>query len=114
MNIFRLTFILYVLLSFISCAEDSREELALEVSGPITFEGNVRQIISQDCFNCHSSPPRNGAPFSLINFEEVSSRAEAISNSINGRTVLMPPGINLPESRINIIDTWIAQGLLEN
>lgn len=114
MNIFRLTFILYVLLSFISCAEDSREELALEVSGPITFEGNVRQIISQDCLNCHSSPPRNGAPFSLINFEEVSSRAEAISNSINGRTVLMPPGINLPESRISIIDTWIAQGLLEN
>lgn len=114
MNVLKLVFPIFILCSLFSCADDSREELALEVTGPITFEGNVRQIIAQDCLNCHTSPPRNGAPFSLINFEEVSSRAEAISNSINGITILMPPGVNLPESTINVIEAWIEQGLLEN
>ncbi len=114
MNIFRLTFILHVLLSFISCAEDSREELQLEVSGPITFEGNVRQIIAQDCLNCHTNPPRNGAPFPLETFEEVMNRRVDIRNSINGRTILMPPGRRLSQPRIDIIETWIEQGFLEN
>lgn len=99
-----------------SCAGDSREELEIrpDTTEVITFDNQVRQIISQDCLNCHTNPPRNGAPFSLVTFEEVRDRAQSISNAINGRSILMPPGVNLPQSRIDVIDTWIEEGLKEN
>lgn len=116
MHFFKTAFLYTVLLAGVSCAEDSQEALQIELEEGqvVTFEGDVRQLISEDCLNCHTNPPQNGAPFPLITFDEVMGRANDISNSINGRTVLMPPGINLPQSRINIIDTWIAQGLIEN
>lgn len=117
MNFFKMCFsICSTLILLSSCAGDSREELEIrpDTNVEITFDNQVRQIITQDCLNCHSNPPRNGAPFSLVTFEEVSNRAQAISNSINGRSILMPPGVNLPQSRIDVIDAWIEEGLREN
>jgi len=98
-----------------SCGDESREELEVKLDNQtqFTYETDVRPIVSEYCLNCHSSPTQNDAPFSLVNFEQVKNRATNISNSINGRTILMPIGRVLSGTKINIIDAWIDQGLIE-
>lgn len=107
--------VLILLLVLQSCGSESREELEVKINdqAQLSYEADVRPIIAEYCLNCHSSPTQNNAPFSLVNFEQVKNRSIAISNSINGRSVLMPIGRVLPRVKINSIDTWIDQGLIE-
>jgi len=107
----------------LSCASDSEddlieisEELDDSESGVVTYSGNVKAIIDGSCIGCHGSPPTNGAPFSLTNFDQVSARATAILNAMSrstGSPAAMPPSGKLPESTIDVIDQWIKDGTKE-
>ncbi|WP_422079948.1 hypothetical protein [Ulvibacterium sp.] len=105
---------------FMACTSDSEDDLmeTEEPNGPVTYNANIRAIINSNCLNCHSDPTRNGAPFSLTNFQQVSTRAEngSLSRSINkqaGEAGAMPPGGRLPQTTIDLIDQWIDEGFLE-
>ena len=66
---------------------------------------------------CHIDPPVNGAPFPLIDYAQVSSRASSILAAISkqtGEVGAMPPGGRLPQATIDIVNQWIQDGLLEN
>lgn len=110
-----------------SCSNDSEDDLlAVEqeqsngdddgASG-VTYANTVKAIIDNSCVSCHGNPPTNGAPFALVNFQQVSSRANAILNAMsrqNGAPGAMPPAGRLPQNTINEIQQWINNGSPEN
>ncbi|MGI9551826.1 MAG: hypothetical protein ACR2MT_11540 [Aurantibacter sp.] len=103
----------------LSCTNDSESDLIdEEPMGLITYNANIKSLIDSSCLNCHSDPTRNGAPFSLTNFAQVSVPAENGSllgalNKQTGETGAMPPGGRLPQSTIDLIAQWIEDGKLE-
>jgi hypothetical protein len=67
---------------------------------------------------CHNNPPINGAPMSLLLYENVKDAVE--NRNLIGRIMgtglgpLMPfGGPKLPQNLIDIIIKWEADGLLE-
>lgn len=105
-----------------SCTNDSEDDLTdidqeqndddFEATG-ITYDNTVKAIIDGSCISCHDSPPRNGAPFALVNFDQVNQRANAILNAMsrqNGGAGAMPPAGRLPQNTINQIEEWIDNG----
>lgn len=104
----------------ISCVNDSEDDLT-EISedpqqGIVTYNANVQPIMTNSCTACHGAVPTNGAPFSLVTYEQVSARAEGVFNAMSrnsGSSGAMPPSGKLPLATINIIDQWIIDGLKE-
>jgi len=81
---------------------------------------DVKPIIDDACLNCHSNPPLNGAPMSLVDYDNVK---EAVLNrgllfkisKNEGEDGLMPlGGPRLSQDSIDIISKWEEDGLLEN
>lgn len=114
---------------FQSCAYDSEDDLiALDgneeeevigdpVEAGITYENTIKAIVGSNCISCHSSPPRNGAPFALVNFSQVSGRANGVLNAISrqsGSPGAMPPAGRLPQNSINQFQEWLDNGTPEN
>lgn len=109
-----------------NCTNDSEADLIeteedqinddLTTSG-VSYENTVRAIIQNGCVGCHNSPPRNGAPFALVTYEQVSTRASSILSAMsrqNGSASAMPPSGRLPQNSIDKIQEWIDNDLLEN
>ena len=111
-----------------SCSYDSEDDLvATETIGEeddetpsatlVTYNNTIKAIVDSSCISCHSSPPRNGAPFALVNFSQVSGRANGILNAISrqsGAAGAMPPVGRLPQTTIDAFDKWIENGTPEN
>ena len=112
----RILFAMIIVLSY-SCSSDSEDTLMPLSQNKITYTQNVKPIIDSNCIVCHNNPPVNGAPFSLLTYGDVSSRASQVLTAIsrqNGEARAMPPSGRLSQSTIDIIDQWISDGLLEN
>lgn len=92
----------------ISC---SKSDSSMQVMNNITYTGNVKAILDNNCLNCHGNPTANGAPMSLTNFDEAK---EAVSNrDLIGRVEngSMPIGsVNLTTAEVQIIKDWEAGG----
>lgn len=100
------------------CSNNSTADL-LEPSpvGIVSYARDIKPIIDNNCLGCHKSPPENGAPMSLANYEALK---DAITNRPlidrisreQGAEGMMPlGGTRLPQSSINLIALWKAQGL---
>lgn len=112
-----------MILTLIGCSYDSEDDLvdAGEYPGDpnvlITYVDDVAPIVQNACIGCHNDPPVNGAPFALVNFQQVDQRANSMLNRMslqNGAPGAMPPSGRLPQSTIDIIEQWIEDGKLEN
>lgn len=115
----KFSFLIVTLLLFVSCSSDSEDDITQPPQGTVTYVGNVKAIIDNNCLGCHTDPPVNGAPFALTNYTQVSSNAALILTAISkptGAAGAMPPGTGprLPQATIDIIDQWIQDGTLEN
>lgn len=112
--------IINCLLLFCSCTNVSQEDLIDEpqLISIATYTENVKTIIDNNCILCHSNPPQNGAPMSLLTYENVK---EAVENrdliariSSDDLGFSMPfGGPKLPQNLIDIVIQWEADGLLE-
>lgn len=82
----------------------------------VTYNGNIKSIISNNCISCHGSPTANGAPMSLTSYSQVKSYVDKIITRINSSSNPMPPSPNSPlsASNKNLIQQWKDDGLLEN
>ncbi|MEZ4811595.1 MAG: hypothetical protein R2819_14645 [Allomuricauda sp.] len=111
-------------LGMLGCSNDSEQDLMepLPDGGEntiVTYNGNIGSIIGSNCLSCHSNPPVNGAPFALTTYTQVKNVAEsgsllaAISKQ-TGEPRAMPPTGRLPQATIDLVQQWIADGLLEN
>lgn len=117
------TIIYLSLLSLISfsCEKDSEDDLIetpTDQTEKVTYDGAVKSIIDSNCISCHASPPVNGANTSLKTYEEVRALSDVVVERISrqpGKSGAMPPsGSRLPQSVIDTVSKWIADGLLEN
>ena len=125
-NVFKF-FSLLMYFFVISCANDSESDLLApipdavedvndgeQVDDLITFSKDIQPIIASNCLGCHSSPPRNGAPFSLVTFDQVSTRSAGVLRTVSlqtGQPSAMPPSGRIPQQSIDLIDQWIQDGL---
>ncbi|MFT5735695.1 MAG: putative membrane protein [Maribacter sp.] len=122
----KILMLLLLVFSIWNCTNDSEADL-IETeeeqinddsnNSGVTYESTVRAIIQNGCVGCHNSPPRNGAPFALVTYQQVSTRASSILSAMsrqNGSAGAMPPSGRLPQNSIDKIQEWIDNNLLEN
>ena len=98
----------------------ARPQAAVEPAG-ITYSEHIAPIVLQHCAACHR--PGEAAPFSLLTYSDVRSRAQLIGAAVSGR--VMPPWKPEPDvlsfvgerglstGHIRLIQEWIAQGAVE-
>jgi hypothetical protein len=103
-----------------SCTNVSEDDLieAEPLPETVTYQADVKVIIDNNCIMCHNNPPINGAPMSLLLYENVKDAVEdrdligRITGTSSGPS--MPfGGPMLPQNLIDIIIHWEADGLLE-
>ncbi len=110
-----------ICLLFASCTNDSESDLVEiepDKSKTISYEADIRQIIGNNCLDCHKSPPVNGAPFSLDTYDRVKDKVEngnliTAINRQSGEPAAMPPTGRLPKATIDLIEQWADEGFLE-
>ena len=118
---YQLVFLILICISilFYSCANDSDEDLIEQMPIPqlVTYNDNVKSIIDNNCIFCHSDPPVNGAPISLVDYNAVKNNVDSILFRISkqeGESGLMPiGGPRLPQNLIDEVVQWQTDGLLE-
>jgi hypothetical protein len=103
-----------------SCSNASEDDLidAEPLPDTVSYQANVKTIIDNNCITCHNDPPTNGAPMSLLLYENVKEAVENrdLIGRITGESSgsLMPlGGPKLPQNLIDIIIQWETDGLLE-
>lgn len=108
-------------LIFVGCTNDNPSTLMdnSPTVGLTTYNQNVKSIIDNNCVVCHATVPKNGAPMSLVTYDQVK---QAVQNRglltrislENGNGSLMPSGgPRMPQATIDIILKWEKDGLLE-
>ncbi|MFG6685510.1 cytochrome c [Mariniflexile sp. HNIBRBA6329] len=85
-------------------------------SGKITYNGNIKSIMSANCTSCHGNPPTNGAPMSLTTYSQVKSAVETrgLIGRINNTNNPMPTDGLMSQANRDLIQKWLDDGLLEN
>jgi hypothetical protein len=114
-------YLLFTTFLFIcSCSNNSEDDLINPVTLSTTkYIQNVKPIIDNNCINCHGATPSNGAPMSLVTYAQVKDAVQnrglidRISRA-QGAPGMMPNlGTRLPQTTIDLIVDWNADGLLE-
>ncbi len=112
----------FTITSIFTCTNVSEDDLIDVIEPPlvVTYDADIKIIINNNCLNCHISPPINGATIPLLIYDNVKN-AVLNSNLINrissqaGESGAMPfGGPRLPQSLIDLVIKWEADGLLEN
>ncbi|NNF74694.1 MAG: hypothetical protein HKN00_05885 [Flavobacteriaceae bacterium] len=117
----KLICILTVFIIFNSCSETSPDDFIDSTPLPnedITYTGHVKSIIDNNCLNCHSMPPENGAPMALVTYNQVKQAVQGRDLigliSTQDLSEVMPlGGPRLPQNLIDIIVQWEIDGLIE-
>jgi uncharacterized membrane protein len=108
-------------LVLVSCTDDNPSTLMDDtpMTGLTTYNQNVKSIIDKNCIVCHAAVPKNGAPMSLVTYDQVKqavlNRGLLTRISLeNGNSSLMPNGgPRMSQSTIDIIIKWEKDGLLQ-
>ena len=123
MTIKNLFFVLMGSLLIINCSSTGGDDLVgtdptpnpdPDTTTKITYDANIKSIISNNCNSCHGNPPTNGAPTSYTTFSQVSGNVDGILSRINNASSPMPPQGLMPQSTRALIQQWKDEGLLEN
>ncbi len=112
---------LFLLIGISACTNDSEDDLIDQMQNPdpITYTNDVKAIIDNNCLNCHSDPPTNGAPIALVTFSQVKNAAEngSLINRVQaqeGASGAMPiGGPRLPQTLVDLIVQWQTDGFTE-
>ena len=118
-NIIRKLVLLVVTILCFNCSSsDDAEPTPTPNPNPnkiTTYDADVKTIIDDHCLRCHTIPLTEGATFAMRNFAETINGVNrdlivrVTSNGIN----VMPPDGRLPQSTIDILLDWEADGFKE-
>ncbi|PKV50514.1 hypothetical protein ATE84_2572 [Aquimarina sp. MAR_2010_214] len=80
-----------------------------------TYDADVKAIIDEQCLRCHTIPLTDGAPFPMRNYAEtiVGVNRDLVLRVKSTGVNVMPPEGRLPQSTIDIILDWEADGFKE-
>ena len=105
---------IFFLFIFISCSSDSTDDDIIPLNNKVTYSGTIKKIMDNNCLNCHSDPPKNGAPMALTSYQKVKESVEnrgLIGRVENGS---MPStGDKLTANQIKAIKDWEIGGFVE-
>ncbi len=115
MKKFIFPFVLSVALFLTSCSNDSDDNIASPPlpNSDVTYAGTIKAIIDNNCLNCHTSPPVNGAPIALTTYTNVKDAVQnrgLVGRIENGS---MPPNGSLTTTQIQAIKDWQAGGFMQ-
>lgn len=80
---------------------------------------DVAALLSARCNTCHSSPPTQGAPVSLLSYSDLmapslhdttKNEAQVSLQRMQATNSPMPPGVHLPGSEIAVLQGWLNGG----
>lgn len=120
--------ILYTLgisvLLFTNCTNTSEDDLIepiiIATGETVNYTESIQSIMENNCTFCHSEPPVNGAPMSLITYSDVVFAVDNLNlidriSRESGEAGAMPfGGPKLPQNLIDLVIQWQDDGLLEN
>lgn len=94
--------------------DDSPEEMG-ESETP-TYTADIQGIMAGNCNTCHASTPTNGAPMSLVTYDQV---VDAVNNRnlvsrINSTSAPMPQTGRMSATLRETIEQWVEAGMPEN
>ncbi|MCK6608186.1 MAG: cytochrome c [Flavobacterium sp.] len=109
-----------IIVFFISaCETTTYEDIqgSQAITGPITYNSHVKNIVSTYCSSCHST----GGTASFRPFTTYEEVKDAIQNTNlldriqrqNGEPGQMPQTGRMPQDKINTIIQWNSEGLAE-
>lgn len=101
-----------------SCTKAVIDEVDKDTLEPlteiITYQTNIKSIISDNCIACHAAPVPN-AGLDLTTYQNVRNAAENgnLVERVNSPTNPMPPNGNLAPELLQMIDKWVEDGYPE-
>ena len=110
------SFLLLAILALTSCANESTSDL-IDVPSVenVTYTNTIKDIIDNNCIECHGDPTQSGAPISLDTYDRVKENNDEIIIRISkeqGQPGFMPQGAaKLPPPFIDLFTKWKNQGL---
>jgi mono/diheme cytochrome c family protein len=111
-------FVIFLGLLFASCLTNVEEpiieedipDVVVDPCESITYSSNVKQIIDNNCTQCHSS---SGGQFpNLENHSGLSANASSVKSQVESRQ--MPIGGSLTSAEIEAIACWVNAGAQNN
>jgi mono/diheme cytochrome c family protein len=110
------TFLVFagIVLSSCTTTEIPLDEITEPVAEVVTYTGNVKAIIDNNCTSCHGAvSPQAG--LSLVTYQQVRNAAENgnLIPRMNNPTAPMPPSGRLSANIRAIIDSWADDGFPE-
>lgn len=113
-NLFSLLIITILLFNCSSSSSDDGDEQQDPDPTALTYNDDIRSIISENCTQCHGNPTSQGAPTSYTTYNQVRADVDKIISRINSSSNPMPPTGQINSSLRSMIEQWKADGLLEN
>lgn len=101
---------IFATIILVSCESKTYDEVTLETDNP-TYLANIKPIMTTNCTNCHSA--ESGQEPYLETYDQVK---ESIINGTLIQEIEAPTGQGMPESgrmqqsRIDLINLWVANG----
>jgi uncharacterized membrane protein len=108
----------FTLFILCSCENKTEAELIGEIPQVVRYS-DVKTIFENNCLFCHGATPSNGAPMSLTNYNLVKDAVQnrnllnRISRQQGDQGAMPLGGPRLPQSSIDLLVKWNADGLLE-
>ncbi|MEZ4239719.1 MAG: cytochrome c [Myxococcota bacterium] len=98
-------------------AGDTAQDATTDVGGSedaVSYE-DVAPILADHCVACHGDPTANGAPFALLAYDDVASRADRIvARAVDGDPRPMPPvELVLSAAEAQTLLDWVEAGTPE-
>lgn len=104
----------------LSCESHTYEDIedTTVITDTITYTANVKSIIDANCVSCHANG-RSASFRPLTTYAEVKDAVQSAGvldriQRQNGEDGIMPQTGRMPQSDINVILQWSADGLREN
>lgn len=113
-KIFGTTLVLGFIL-LVSCKKDKVTPTNINCTSTISFANDIMPIMQDNCIGCHDQGNASGG-YDFSSYTAVSANAAAALGSMksNGYQLMPQGGPALPDSVIQKVECWIAQGKQDN
>ena len=116
MKIEKIIFGCMLLSALFSCSGGGDDDPTPTPTTKVTYNANVKSIMTNNCISCHGTTPTNSAPMSLTTYAQVKSAVETrgLISRINDPVNPMPQSGLMSQANRTIIQNWVDGGMLEN